>query len=259
MRNIIAVFVLAAAAAAQTTPGAAQTPPGAVQTRPVPAQPQPVAPAGAGADKRMAIEAKLYFTREEAARALGVDPGPNVMIVQVTVTPKTEDGKLYLDHDQFLLRSDRDGQRARPLMPAQLAGSSVMVIGSRGVTTAAPVMGGQQRVPIGGVPGTPGADPRGRGGPPMTMPHPGQAQVGTPTASVSEATASFEEKKASEQQNLLLDVLKEKVLPEGEIDKPVSGLLYFQFEGKHRVRHMELVYSKAPPRIAVRFVEPKKK
>lgn len=236
MRNIFAVFVLAVIAAAQSPPAI---------------------PAGAAADKQMAIEAKLYLTREEATQALGVDPGPNVVVVAVTVTPKTEDGKLYLDHDEFLLRSDRDGQRARPLLPAQLAGSSVMVIGSRGVTSGSPVMGGQRRVPYGGIPGTPGADPRG--GPPPTMPHPSQSQAGSPTAGVTEATVSIEEQKASRQQNLLLDVLKEKVLPSGEIDKPVTGLLYFNFEGKHRIRQLELVYRKAPPRIALRFEEPKKK
>lgn len=235
MRNIVVFFVLAVVAAAQTPPAV---------------------PAGAGADKQMAIEAKLYMTREEATQALGVDPGPNVVIVQVTVTPKTEDGKLYLDRDEFLLRSDRDGQRARPLLPARLAGSSVMVIGSRGVSSGGPVMGGQRRVPY-GIPGTPGADPRGA--PPPTMPHPGQSQVGSPTGGASEATVSIEEQKANRQQNLLLDALKEKVLPEGEIDKPVTGLLYFNFEGRHRVRQLELVYRKAPPRIALRFEEPKKK
>lgn len=234
MRNGMLGFVLAVAAAAQTVPP----------------------PAGAAADKKMAIEAKLYLTREEAKQALGVDPGPDIVIVEVKVTPKTEDGKLYLDHDEFLLRSDRDGQRARPLMPAQIAGTSVMVIGSRGVTSGEPVMGGQRRVPYGGIPGTPG-DPRG--GPPPTLPHPGQSQVGSPTAGVSEATVSLEEKKAGLGQNELMDALKQKNLPEGEIDKPVSGLLYFSFEGKHRVRQLELVYRKAPPRVALRFEEPKKK
>lgn len=234
MRSGMLGFVLAVAASAQSIPP----------------------PAGAAADKNLAIEAKLYLTREAAKQALGVDPGPNIVVVEVKVTPKTEDGKLYLDHDEFLLRSDRDGQRARPLMPAQIAGTSVMVIGSRGVTSGEAVMGGQRRVPYGGIPGTPG-DPRG--GPPPTLPHPGQSQVGSPTAGVSEATVSIEEKKAGQGQNELMDTLKEKILPEGEIDKPVSGLLYFSFEGKHRVRQLELIYRKAPPRIALRFEEPKKK
>lgn len=236
MRNIFPIWILATAAMAQTGTSL---------------------PAGAAADNKMALEAKLYMTRDEAKKALGADPGPNIVVVEVTVTPKADDGKMYLDHDEFLLRSDRDGQRARPLMPAQLAGTSVMVIGSRGVTSGGPVMGGERRVPYGGIPGVPG-DPRG--GPPPTLPHPQQGQMGSPTAGASEATISIEEQKAGREQNLLLDALKEKLLPAGEIDKPVTGLLYFSFEGtKHRVKHFELVYRKAPPRIALRFEEPKKK
>lgn len=218
---------------------------------------QTAIPAGSAADKKMEMEARLFMTREEATQALGVDPGPNLMVIEVKVTPKTEDGKMYLDLDEFLLRSDRDGQRARPLMPAQIAGTSVMVVGSRGVTSGAPVMGGQRRVPYGVPGGVPGADPRG--GPPPTMPHPSQSQVGSPTAGVTEATMSIEEQKANQGQNLLMEALKSKALPEGEIDKPVTGLLYFSFEGKHKVKQLELVYRKAPPRLAVRFEEPKKK
>lgn len=233
MRYVLLTLALAAAAA--------QTPP----------------PSGAASGAKLALEAKLYLTREQATQALGIDPGPDVVIVEVKVTPKTEDGKLYLDHDEFLLRSDRDGQRARPLTPTQLAGSSVMVIGSRGAGSGGPVMGGQRRVPYGVPGGVPGADPRG--GPPPTMPHPGEGQMGSPTGGVSEATISLEERKAGRQENLLLDALKQKALPEGEITGPVSGLLYFSFEGKHRVKQLELVYSKAPPRVALRFEEPKKK
>ncbi len=212
-------------------------------------------PAGSASDAKAAIEAKLYMTRDEAKAALGIDPGPNMIIIEVQVTPKTEDGKMYLDHDEFLLRSDRDGQRARPLLPSQIAGTSVMVISSRGGTQGA-IMGGERRVPYGGVPGVPG-DPRRPG--PSTLPNPGQGQGGSATADTSGAVASIEEHKAGRDQNLLLDALKEKILPDGEIDKPVSGLLYFSFEGKHRVRQLELVYRKAPPRLAIRFPEPKKK
>ncbi|MBE7543816.1 MAG: hypothetical protein HS123_15780 [Solibacteraceae bacterium] len=142
MRNIFPIWILATAAMAQTGTSL---------------------PAGAAADNKMALEAKLYMTRDEAKKALGADPGPNIVVVEVTVTPKADDGKMYLDHDEFLLRSARDGQRARQLMPARVARTSVMVIGSRGVTSGGPVMGGERRVPYGGIPGVPG-DPRG--GPP---------------------------------------------------------------------------------------------
>jgi hypothetical protein len=48
------------------------------------------------------------------------------------------------------------------------------------------------------------------------------------------------------------------MLQDGEIKGPVTGLLYFSFEGKHKVKQYELVYSKWPPRASVRFIEPLK-
>ena len=57
----------------------------------------------------------------------------------------------------------------------------------------------------------------------------------------------------------MLDALKAKVLEGGELDHPVTGLLYFQIDGKVKPRQLELVYRKAPPRVSVRFKEPGKK
>jgi len=48
-------------------------------------------------------------------------------------------------------------------------------------------------------------------------------------------------------------------LPDGELDKPASGLLYFLIEGKLRAKDLELVYRKAPPRLSIRFKDPTKK
>ena len=211
-------------------------------------------PSGKGENAKVAVEARGYFDRESAKAALGIDPGPNVVIVEVRFTPKDRE-KMRLDLDEFLLRADNDGQTARPMAPSQIAGTSVMVVGSRGGTQGAP-MGGNRRVPY-GVPGIPGGPVPG--GAPPTLPDPSSSGVGSATADTSEATASIEEGKGSKEQRALLNTLKEKVLPEGEIEGPVSGLLYFNFEGKHKVKHFELVYGKWPPRASVRFVEPKKK
>jgi hypothetical protein len=49
------------------------------------------------------------------------------------------------------------------------------------------------------------------------------------------------------------------VLKDGEIDHPVTGLLYFQIDGKVKPKQLELVYRKAPPRVSVRFVDPNAK
>ncbi|MFZ5929510.1 MAG: hypothetical protein ACOYX1_18915 [Acidobacteriota bacterium] len=208
---------------------------------------------GSASDAKVSLDARLFIDKDEMKKVLGHDPGPSIVIVQITVTP-APGTTLKLDRDDFLLRSDRDGQRSRPLDPAQIAGSAVLVISSRGGTQGTG-MAEERRVPW-GVPGIPGGSPTG--GPPRGLPMPGQSpNVGTATADTSEAVASVEE--TAKKSNPLLDALKEKLLPDGELDKPASGLLYFLIEGKLRAKDLELVYRKAPPRLSVRFKDPTKK
>lgn len=209
-------------------------------------------PQGSAADSRAAIEAKLLVGRDDIKAALGADPGENIVVVEITFTPKTQ-GKMYLDHDDFLLRTDNDGQRSTPMYPTQIAGSAVLVISSKGGNQGA-VTGERRRVPYGvpGIPGTPGS-------PPPSMPGTDPPLIGSTTADTSDARASLEEKKQDEEQKALLKALTDKRLPDGEITGPVSGLLYFSLDGKHKTKHFEFVYRKSPPRLSLRFTEPKKK
>jgi hypothetical protein len=208
---------------------------------------------GQASDSKVTLDARLYIDKDEMKKLLGHDPGPSIVIVEITVTPAPGTA-LKLDREDFLLRSDRDGQRSRPLDPAQIAGSAVMVISSRGGTQGTG-MAEERRVPW-GVPGIPGGSPTG--GPPRGLPMPGQSpNVGTATADTSEAVASVEE--TQKKSNPLLDALTEKLLPDGELDKPARGLLYFLIEGKLRAKDLELVYRKAPPRLSIRFKDPAKK
>lgn len=208
---------------------------------------------GAASDRKAAIEAVAYLDREQMKAVLGQDPGESIVVVQVKFTPG-EGEKINLMRDDFLLRSDRDGQKSRPMEPSQIAGTSVMVVSSRGGTQGTG-MSEERRIPW-GVPGIPTGSPTGA--PPMGLPVPGQSpNVGSATADTSEAQASIEERQVKT--NPLLEALKSKILPEGELEQPASGLLYFQMEGKLRPKDLELVYRKAPPRISLRFVDPKKK
>jgi hypothetical protein len=208
---------------------------------------------GKASDSKVTLDARLYIDKDEMKKLLGHDPGPSIVIVEITVTPAPGTA-LKLDREDFLLRSDRDGQRSRPLDPAQIAGSAVMVISSRGGTQGTG-MAEERRVPW-GVPGIPGGSPTG--GPPRGLPMPGQSpNVGTATADTSEAVASVEE--TQKKSNPLLDALTERLLPDGELDKPARGLLYFLIEGKLRAKDLELVYRKAPPRLSIRFKDPTKK
>lgn len=203
---------------------------------------------GRAGDMEVSLEARLYFEREQIRQVLGHDPGPGIVVVEVTVTPVP--GKVVeLDPDDFLLRSDRDGQRSRPLDPAQIAGSAVMVISSRGGTQGTG-MAEERRVPW-GVPGIPGGS--STGGPPRGIPMPGQSpNVGTATADTSEAVASVEENR-EKKSSPLLEALQARKLAAGRLEGPRTGLLYFLIEGKVRAKDLELVYRKAPPRLHIRF------
>jgi hypothetical protein len=65
-----------------------------------------------------------------------------------------------------------------------------------------------------------------------------QASIGTP---------------GDARENPLLAVLKEKVLAEKEITAPLSGLLYFLLEGKHKPKNLELMYKGPAGRLSLRF------
>ncbi len=209
---------------------------------------------GKGSDTKVAIQAEVILDRAEMKAVLGQDPGESIVLVRVKFTP-AEGEKISLNRDDFLLRSDRDGQKSRPMEPSQIAGTSVMVVSSRGGTQGTG-MSQERRVPWGGIPGVPGGSPTGA--PPAGLPMPGQSPVaGTATADTSDAEASIEERQVKS--NPLLDALKKEILPEGDVEKPVAGLLYFQMEGKLRPKDLELVYRKAPPRVSVRFPDATKK
>jgi len=208
--------------------------------------------AGRGEDRKAAITAQVLLDRSQMKTAIGQDPGENIVVVQVTLTPAAGE-KVIVNRDDFLLRSDRSGDNSRPLEPAQIAGTSVMVVKSEGGSQGTG-MAEQRRVPWGT--SYPGGMPPGQI--PSTLPtNQMPAGGGSATADTSTASATIDEKPVKS--NPLLDALTAKVLSEGETEKPVTGLLYFQMGGKIRPKDLELVYRRAPPRISVRFIDPNAK
>jgi hypothetical protein len=203
-------------------------------------------PAGTAADARVAIDASLYLGQENVRAALGVDPGPGVVAVEVTVKPAAGK-KVAIDLDHFLIRSDRDGQHGKPLWPSQIAGSAVMVVSSRGGDQGRPIS--ENRGPIYG--------PPVGGGRPMQLPG-GRQESGVATADTSEASASLESNK-DKRAAAVLEVLKKKALPEKEIGEPLTGMLYFAIDGKQRPKDLELIYRAEGSKLSVRFKEEKKK
>lgn len=197
-----------------------------------------VAPAVAE-DENLVVEASALLEKEEVTQALGQDAGMDVIVVQVKLRPRGET-KIKVDPDDFTLLSRKDGQRSQPMAPSQIAGSGALVVipGSSGGGGVGVL--NRRRGPIwGGAPGT-GTRPRRIGGD-----DDGAASGPTQTqASVGEGQA---------ENSSLLDALKQKALPRTETNEPLSGLLYFFLEGKHKLKQLELMYKSPSGRLVLDF------
>jgi hypothetical protein len=191
-------------------------------------------------DENLVVEASALLEKSEVMQALGQDAGMDVIVVQVKLRPRGET-KIKVDPDDFTLLSRKDGQRSQPMAPSQIAGSGALVVipgnsggGGGGVLNP-------RRGPIwGGVPGT-GTRPQRVGG----------DNDGGAVSGPTQTQASVAEGKT--ENTPLLDVLKEKALPQTETNEPLSGLLYFFLEGKHKLKHLELMYKSPSGRLVLDF------
>lgn len=192
-------------------------------------------PKGEAASKTLRLEATAYLDKTSIQQAVGSPLDEGIVVVTVTLTPSPGQ-KLTIDRDDFLLRSDKDGQKCTPYAPSQIAGSGTLRVktgyGGGGLATQEnrPAWGG-----IGGI-----GFPTSGGG------------IGN-SGSTEEAVASVEQDSGKQKENPLLRVLKQKILPEKEIAEPITGQLYFLLEGKHKPKDIELLYKTAEGRLSVRF------
>lgn len=191
-------------------------------------------PRGEASGKSVRVEATAFLDKVSIKQALGSELDQGIVIVEVKLTP-VEGKKFTINRDDFLLRSDRDGQRATPYAPSQIAGSSTLKVktgyGNAGVMQPnRPSWGG-----IGGM-----GYPQSGGG------------IGN-SASTEEAVASVEQDSGKQKANPLLKVLKEKILPEKEISEPTTGQLYFLLEGKQKPKDLELLVKAPEGRLSIRF------
>jgi hypothetical protein len=177
-----------------------------------------------GGNDVLDITASAYVDKEAVTKALGRDPGLNLIVVDLKLVPKG-DNKVQIWRDDFTLLSSRDGQKSQPLEPGQIAGRGGMILTSQGVRGS------------GGM----GADRGGLSIPGMGRMGGNGGQAGnTPGATETKVTTQTN---PNEEENPLLQVLKDKVLPEKETNDPESGLLYFLFDGKPpKVKDLTLIY-----------------
>ena len=196
---------------------------------------------GQAANKALRVEATVLMDKEEVRAALGHELDAGFVVLDVKLVPLGEEPlKVWLD--DFLLRSEKDGQRGGPFHPSQIAGGGTLMVGTSGGGGMG-VMGDNQGPVWGGI----GGPPRRMGGDGGSIGNPGG-----PGEAVAQVRTGRDEKESP-----LLQALKSKVLAESEITGPSSGLLYFLLEGKHKPKDLVLEYKGAAGKLSLRFVQPK--
>jgi hypothetical protein len=181
-----------------------------------------------GENEDLILNITVYIDAAGIKELIGDDLGGHYIVAQVKVEPKY--GKdITIDRDDFQLRTDKDGERTKPLAPSQIAGRGLVL-----TRTGGPGGLGEER-------------PRGwsiGGGIGM-----GGGGVGSGAGDPGNTKATMEN---GDKENPLKKVLDAKVLPEKKTDQPTSGLLYFPME-QQKLKDLELTYGGRENRISMRF------
>jgi len=194
------------------------------------AAPKPApTPTTKASNSNVELTATLYVDKTSIEKLLGSDLGGYYVVIDVRVAPRNEE-KFKLFRDDFQLRTDRDGERSKPFAPNQIAGRGALVV--------------TRTYDGGGVAAE-------NGGPSIGLGGMGGGGIGNASSSVTNSAKM--DSAAKNKDNPLLGLLNEKVLHEGEVTEPVSGLLFFPLEPKQKAKDLELTYSGPGSRLMVRF------
>jgi hypothetical protein len=214
----------------------------------LPAAPKKTVATARGENEDLVLTATLYLDGPAVKQAVGDDMGGQYIVVDVKVEPKY--GKeISIDRDDFTLRTDKDGERSRPMSASEIAGRGALIVSQAG---EAPRTGGgvQMGSPYPYPGGYPGGYPP-MGGPPVMMP--GGVGVGTGGGGGdSGEVPATARSSAQDKENPLEKVLAGKMLQDGKTDKPAVGLLYFAMD-KQKMKDLELLYGGRENRISLRF------
>jgi hypothetical protein len=179
-----------------------------------------ISPETSAGNEEVDLVATIFLTEDEAAQKLGMDPGPDIAILDVRVIPKT-DKPVQVAADDFILLAHNDGERNKPFTPSEIAGQGAIIVSntadqkqSKGNKTT--TSGGLGGIMMGGGSSSPG--------------NPKVVALGT----------KVDDKKAGDPK--LLEALKAKQLPDKETSEPLEGLLYFRLSGKHKLKDMAVLY-----------------
>jgi len=178
------------------------------------------------ADDQIDLRATAILGREAVKAALGIDPQADIIVVDIEVRPKTDAG-VKISRDDFVLIARNDGQRTPALHPSQIAGSGALMVSTQDQGASGGMLG-RPRPVWGGIPGT-GGRPR-------------RAGNTDDVSSVTTAEAQAKVTEGSPEDTPLMEALRQRELPLGEVKQPVHGFLYYVLEGKHKLKDLDLIY-----------------
>ena len=184
-----------------------------------------------GENEDLILHVTIYIDSAAVNEALSADLGGHYIVAQVRVEPKYTK-EIIIDRDDFVLRTDKDGDHTTPMAPSQVAGRGGLVL----TRTNGPGGQGAERSrgwSIGGLGMGAGGAGAGRG--PQNT-----------------GVKASEEKNDKEKDGPLKQLLDAKVLPEKKIEEPTTGFLFFPMENQ-KMKDLELVYGGKENRIRMRF------
>jgi hypothetical protein len=180
-----------------------------------------------GENEDFILTVTLYIDPADVKEVIGSDLDGHYIVADVKVDPKY--GKdISIDRDDFQLRTEKDGEKAKPFAASQIAGRAALVLSQEEGETKPKKTGWS----MGGI-GMGGGGGMGAGG---------EGAKGPTKATMKDA----------DEENPLKKVLDAKILPEKKTDQPVNGLLYFPME-KQKMKDLELTYGGKENRITLRF------
>ncbi len=191
---------------------------------------------GRASNSLVEITARVFLDREQVRRVVGAELEDTIAVAEVRLAPRPG-VKLKVVRDDFELWSGKNGGRSTPFAPTQIAGPAVLVVSNRGggAGVASQSDGRVWRSPTGD------GRPRRIGGE--------GASVGN-VSGVGENTIQASRDGGAKD---TLALLEEKVLPEKDLDGPLSGLLYFYLEGRHKPKDVTLHYRTPAGKLVVPF------
>ena len=190
-------------------------------------KPQPVQD-GMASDPNVSIKAAVYADPASVQELLGDSLGGHYIVIKIDLTPNVK--TFTIDHDNFLLRTDKDGERSHVYEPTQIAGDGALVITTTDDEKTEKKKG-SSGIMMGGMGGGMGSSP-------------GMVQSAKPVAATM--------KDATGETNPVLKTLTAKMLPQKDVDQPTSGLIYFPME-KQKVKDLELIVTTPSGKLSIRF------